>query len=181
MDDDATFPLPVFGVIGPPNSGKTTLLCAVIAELSAAGWRVGVIKQAAARFDLDYPGKDSFELRRAGLRHTLLASERRAAWITEHPEETSPTLAALLGQLDWRRLDVVLVEGFADAACAKLEVVPQGQRPRRYPADDRVIALVTAAPTPDAFPAAPAVLDLDQPTAVTAFIAGRCRGLAPDC
>ena len=54
------------GLIGPRGTGKTTLLTQLLPILVAQGLKVAVIKHAHHNFDIDHPGKDSFELREAG-------------------------------------------------------------------------------------------------------------------
>ena len=60
------FPLPLIGFAAWSGTGKTTLLSRLIPFLKAKGLRIGLIKHAHHTFDIDYPGKDSYELRKAG-------------------------------------------------------------------------------------------------------------------
>ena len=64
-------PSPAVAVVGRHNSGKTTLVERLIAELVARGLDVGSVKHHShAGFDIDYPGKDSYRHGRAGGRHS---------------------------------------------------------------------------------------------------------------
>ena len=54
-------PLPLLGIAAFSGTGKTTLLKQVIPLLKQRGVRVGMIKHAHHRFDVDTPGKDSYE------------------------------------------------------------------------------------------------------------------------
>lgn len=65
--------IPVVGFVAPSGSGKTSLIRQVVAVLGGRGLRVGYLKHAHHRFDLDVPGKDSYEVREAGAQQTLLA------------------------------------------------------------------------------------------------------------
>ena len=56
----------IFGLAGWSGSGKTTLLIRLIPALTDRGISVSTIKHAHHRFDIDTPGKDSYEHRRAG-------------------------------------------------------------------------------------------------------------------
>ena len=56
----------IFGLAGWSGSGKTTLLIRLIPVLTDRGISVSTIKHAHHRFDIDTPGKDSYEHRRAG-------------------------------------------------------------------------------------------------------------------
>ncbi len=58
--------------VAKSGTGKTTLLEKVIAELKSRGYRVGVIKHDAHRFEIDQPGKDSYRLSAAGADATLI-------------------------------------------------------------------------------------------------------------
>ena len=57
---------PVIGFAAYSGTGKTTLLKEIIPLLRGRGVRVGVIKHAHHSFEIDKPGKDSFELRESG-------------------------------------------------------------------------------------------------------------------
>ncbi len=47
--------------------------------------RVGMIKHTHHDMDVDKPGKDSYELRKAGAEQTLVASQQRWALMTGNP------------------------------------------------------------------------------------------------
>lgn len=163
-------PLPMVGFVAPSGSGKTTLLRAVVAVLHARDVRVGYLKHAHHRFDLDVPGKDSFEIRAAGAVQTLLASRERWALQAQNPEQgTDPDLGQMLERFERDSLDLVLVEGFKHARYDKIEVYRAAlqQRPL-YPADTDIIAVASDDPLP-AGPH-PQVLPLGDPPAIATFI-----------
>ncbi len=155
---------PVLGFSAPSGTGKTTLLTRVISLLKERSLEVGVVKQARDDFDVDIPGKDSYELRKAGVERLLLTSEQKSALIWERPGE--PELRDLLNLLDHNRLDLVLVEGFNEHLFPKIELFRQGRVPTRYPNDPTVIALATD----QAYSATVPVLDINDPLAVANFI-----------
>lgn len=161
------FSVPVIGFIAPSGSGKTTLLRQVISLLSAQGRRVGVLKQARDDFDVDIPGKDSYELRKAGIERLLLASAEQLALIDEHPDGDDPQLCEALTLFMPDSLDLILVEGFASAAYPKIEIYRQGNATPRYPTDPHIIAIATDW---DALSTTLPLLNLNDPPAVAAFI-----------
>ena len=114
-------PIPVLGFCAYSGTGKTTLLKQLIPELNQRGIRLAVIKHAHHNFDVDIPGKDSFEMRKAGARQVLVASHVRWALMTEDPVENDPQLQHLLRQIEADKVDMVLVEGFKKLALPKIK------------------------------------------------------------
>ena len=84
----------------------------VCAVLRAQGLRVGMIKHAHHSFEVDHPGKDSYELRKAGADQMLVVSRERWALMVEAPREDDPRLDEVLLDVDQGNLDLILVEGF---------------------------------------------------------------------
>jgi len=112
--------IPVLAFAAWSGTGKTTLLKAVIPALCARGVRPGLIKHTHHNMDVDTPGKDSYELRKAGAAQTLVASSQRWALMTETPDEAEIDLTYLISRMDHSRLDLVLVEGFKHEPVAKI-------------------------------------------------------------
>jgi len=159
---------PVLGFAAFSGTGKTTLLRQLIPLLAQRDVRVALIKHAHHDFDIDKPGKDSYELRRAGAAQVLIASDRRRALLTEHVPPRILPLDELVAQLDLAAVDLVLVEGFRQSAFPKIELQrPSLNRPPLWPDDPDIIAV--AADAPLAAGDLP-VLDLNDPAAVSAFI-----------
>lgn len=132
----------VFGLAGWSGSGKTTLLVRLIPELTARGLKVSTIKHAHHAFDVDTPGKDSFEHRAAGATEVLVSSARRWALMHEGRGETEPALTDLLARLS--PVDLVLVEGFKKGAHPKLEVWRSGTGATPlFPDDPDIVAVAT--------------------------------------
>jgi molybdopterin-guanine dinucleotide biosynthesis protein MobB len=57
---------PVVSFVGNSGVGKTTFLEKLIREFKSRGYRVAAVKHDAHRFEIDYPGKDSWRLTQAG-------------------------------------------------------------------------------------------------------------------
>tara|TARA_R110002094_G_scaffold74548_1_gene82015 strand:+ start:1673 stop:2269 length:597 start_codon:yes stop_codon:yes gene_type:complete len=167
-------PLPLLGIAAFSGTGKTTLLKQVIPLLKQRGVRVGIIKHAHHRFDVDTPGKDSYELRKAGAGQMLIGSRDRWALMTETPEEQEdPDLNYLIEQLDASRLDLILVEGFKHLPFPKIELHrPSIGNKLLFPKDPYVIAIAhdQALPVPTQLPQ----LDINNPLAIVNFILDYC-------
>ena len=110
----------VFGLAGWSGSGKTTLLKRLIPILTSKGISVSTIKHAHHTFDIDRPGKDSFEHRLAGASEVLITSKTRWALMHENKGSDEPILENLLKKLS--AVDLVLLEGFKKETHKKLEV-----------------------------------------------------------
>ncbi len=109
----------VFGICGWKNSGKTTLVERLVAEIASRGFTVSTIKHAHHRFDVDQPGKDSWRHRKAGAREVLLASRRRWALMHELDGEEEPSLEELVAMM--APVDLILVEGYKRDGHDKIE------------------------------------------------------------
>jgi molybdopterin-guanine dinucleotide biosynthesis protein MobB len=138
---------PLLGFAAYSGTGKTTLLKQLIPLLRESGLRLGVIKHAHHQVEVDHPGKDSYELRKAGADRVLLATSRRWALMVDEPQPQEPDLVQLLERLDCRELDLVLVEGFRHLAFPKIELHrPSLGNPLIFPGDPSVIAIASDAP-----------------------------------
>lgn len=122
----APTPFPVLGVAAWSGTGKTTLLTRLLPHLRASGLDVGVVKHAHHRFDVDKPGKDSYELRQAGACPMLVASHQRFALMRETPGQQEPDLNHLLSLMVPHTPDLVIVEGFKAWPLPKLVLYRDG-------------------------------------------------------
>jgi molybdopterin-guanine dinucleotide biosynthesis adapter protein len=191
----------VYGVTGWKNSGKTTLVERLVAEITARGLTVSTLKHAHHSFDVDRPGKDSHRHRMAGATQVLVSSRQRWALMTENRAGPEPPLADLLARLD--PVDLVLIEGYKRDRHPKIEARRLATAQSLIAAEDPTIeAIATDAPfdtiascadggavTPDARLgelAVPAgarrlpIFDLDDIVAIADFIldrTGLSRGL----
>ena len=105
--------------VAKSGTGKTTLLEKVISCLKERGYKVGVIKHDAHRFDIDHPGKDSHRLTTAGADTMLISSPEKLALVKKHAE--SPTIEEILSTY-FRDVDIVLTEGFKKSSMPKIEL-----------------------------------------------------------
>ncbi|MGE0386439.1 MAG: molybdopterin-guanine dinucleotide biosynthesis protein B [Gammaproteobacteria bacterium] len=162
-------PVPVLGFSAWSGAGKTTLIKRLLPLLAAQGLRVGVIKHTHHDFEIDHPGKDSYELRKAGAAQMLVGSARRWALIVENDGAPEPSLPDLMQRVAPDRLDLILAEGFKADRFPRIEVHrPSLGRPLLASCDAGIIAIAADAPLAQA-PRVP-LLDLNQPQAIARFV-----------
>lgn len=165
-----TTKIPIVGFAAYSGTGKTTLLMNIIPIFKQHGIEVGVIKHAHHTFEIDQPGKDSYEIRKAGASQMLIGSKKRWALMVEHEEEDQKTrLQEYIYQLDQDKLDLILVEGFKPEAIPKIELHrPSLNQPLIYKNDESVIAIATDAPLVNKITLP--ILDLNDYEAIANFI-----------
>ncbi len=171
----------VIGLAGWSGAGKTTLIKRLIPELNRRGFTVSTIKHAHHSFDVDQPGKDSYEHRAAGANEVIVASAKRIALMRELREAPEPTLAELLRML--AEVDIVIVEGFKRDPIPKLQIFREANgKPPLQPEDPFIVAVVSDgaprlglphAPLDDIGAVADLALSLAKPVAAAL---GRLRG-----
>jgi len=159
---------PILAIAAWSGTGKTTLLKRLIPALCKRGIRPGLIKHTHHNMDVDKPGKDSYELRKAGAAQTLVASQQRWALMTETPDEAPLDLTFLASRMDHTKLDLVLVEGFKHEPVAKILLfrADAGHRLEELEIDNNVIAIASDV----AIDAAVPVLDLNDVAGIADFI-----------
>ena len=160
--------IPVVAISAWSGTGKTTLLKKLIPALCARGLRPGLIKHSHHNMDIDTPGKDSYELRKAGAAQTMVASPQRWALMTETPDEAPLNLAYLVSQMDHSTLDLVLVEGFKHEAVPKILLFRSnaGHDMSELTLDEHVIAVASDVAVELEVP----VLDLNDVDGIAQFI-----------
>ena len=134
----------LFGITGWKNSGKTTLVVALVELFTARGLSIATVKHAHHNFDIDHEGKDSFRHRAAGAAEVIVSSANRWALIHENRgEDDEANLEDLLARLS-PGIDLVLVEGFKSGTHEKIQVY-RGQEHETLlaPEDPNVVAIAT--------------------------------------
>ncbi len=164
----------VFGLAGWSGSGKTTLVCKLIPELISRGVTVSTLKHAHHNFDVDKPGKDSYEHRQAGATEVMISSGNRWALMHELRGAPEPTVEELVTRLS--PVDLLLIEGFKKESHPKLEIHrPSVGKPLLCPDDPQIVAVASDQPLKDTgLPN----LDLDDVAAIADFVIAHC-GLTP--
>ncbi|MDA8481021.1 molybdopterin-guanine dinucleotide biosynthesis protein MobB [Citrobacter sp. Awk 4] len=167
--------IPLLAVAAWSGTGKTTLLKKLIPELCARGIRPGLIKHTHHNMDVDKPGKDSYELRKAGAAQTLVASQQRWALMTETPDEEELDLAFLASRMDTSTLDLILVEGFKHEEIAKIVLFREGigHQHEELVIDAHVIAVASDVPLKIDVP----LLDINDIQQLADFVVQWMRGL----
>lgn len=168
----------VFGITGWKNSGKTTLVAALVEHLTGRGLRISTIKHVHCDFDIDREGADSYRHRQAGARQVLLASGKRWALMKELGEEREAELDELLSQLE--EVDLVIVEGFKMANQPKIQVVrPEHNTEPLGPGAQPIVAIASDRELDPADYGCPGpLLALNDIPAIADFILDHC-GIAP--
>ena len=156
----------VFGLAGWSGSGKTTLMVNLLPEIISRGLTVSTVKHAHHEFDIDRPGKDSFEHRRAGAKEVMISSAKRWALMHELDGNDDPPLGLLMQRMS--PVDLLLVEGFKWEAHQKIEVHrPSVSKPLLQPEDPNIIAVASDEDLPKV---SVPVLPLGETAVITNFI-----------
>ncbi len=157
----------VFAICGVKNSGKTTVLEKLVAELARRGLRAAVIKHDGHSFAPDRPGTDTFRHLEAGAMGAAVFDGEKFQLVKRVPV-TGETLLELFPEAD-----LILLEGFKSSDWPKIEVVRAGNSSGPVCAPKDLLALVTDLPvsggeTP--------VLDLEDTAGLADLILNSWKG-----
>ena len=109
-------PATTLGIAGFSNSGKTTLIEALISRIAGPACAVAVIKHSHHHVVPFQAGSDSERFRSAGAEDVLLSASNGLEWQGQWYPGLLPTLTELLDYAGKSAPDLVLVEGFKDVA-----------------------------------------------------------------
>ena len=112
--------LPAVSFVAKSGTGKTTLLEAVLRELTRRGRRVGAIKHDAHSFEIDHEGKDSWRLTQAGASPMVISSPEKLAVVEQGLRGEVPLDEIMARYMTGA--DLVLTEGFKTGHLPKIEV-----------------------------------------------------------
>ena len=107
---------PIFTFVAYSNTGKTTYIESVIAELSSRGVRVAAVKHDGHRLELDKEGKDSWRFAKAGAKMVAVSSEDCCAIM----EYRHVDFWDIIGSI--HDVDVIIVEGWHAVAPNKIAI-----------------------------------------------------------
>jgi len=159
-----------FGLAGWSGSGKTTLCTKLIENFTKIGIKVGTLKHAHHRFELDKPGKDSFNLRQAGARPMIISSKERFALIQENDGNEEKSLFQMLeifAKDPINQCDIIIVEGYKNESIPKIEVYrPAIHKPLLYKEDNNIFAIASDIKIESSIPS----FDLNNINSISDFI-----------
>ena len=159
----------IFGLAGWSGSGKTTLCTKLIKNFAKIGIKVGVLKHAHHKFDIDKPGKDSFILRRAGARPFIISSKERFAIIQENNKEEKSLyeMLEIFAKDPLSKCDIIIVEGYKIEDIPKIEVFrSELRKPFLHTDDETIFAIASEQKINAKIP----YLDLNNISSITQFI-----------
>ena len=141
MDDIAEAPY-LICFVGKSNSGKTTIITKVIAELKRRGLRVAAIKHSHHAGEFDKPGKDSWRMAEAGADAVgYLSPEKTFVLINTERETPVDQLIRLF--IDF---DIVVMEGFKTGSAPRIEVVRKANGTELVCPVNELLAIVSDRP-----------------------------------
>ena len=111
--------VPVVSIVSAiSGAGKTTLITGIIKNLKSRNYKVGILKHDVKKFEIDYPGKDSYKFTEAGADNVIIASPSKLAMIQNLQNKKS------IEEMLWlfRDEDIVIVEGFKNNRYPKIEI-----------------------------------------------------------
>ena len=161
---------PFFGLAGWSGSGKTTLCTSLINNLTNSGYNVGCIKHAHHNFELDTPGKDSYELRKSGAVPMIISSKNRFGLIYENNKEDEKTLFEMIDFFTnriFKKINLLIIEGYKNEPIQKLEIYRHElKKPLLYKNDMNIFALASNKDVKTDLP----LLDLNNINEIAKFI-----------
>ncbi|MBP2653440.1 MAG: mobB [Firmicutes bacterium] len=110
--------IPVISFVGLSGCGKTTYLTKLVAEMKRRGYKLAVIKHDAHSFDIDHPGKDTWQHAEAGADVVCISSPQKMALI----KKTVPELTLLEILQHINDVDIIFTEGYKSEGKIKIEV-----------------------------------------------------------
>ena len=151
--------IPIISVVGRSDSGKTTLIEKLLAELASRGYNVGTVKHDVHGFDIDKPGKDSWRHSQAGSRLVAISSPDKVAVYEKVARELS--LDEIVTRYFYD-VDLILTEGFKREAKLKIEIM-RGSKQELLSPRAQILFVASDIDATDAKPDEPNIIDLNDP------------------
>ena len=144
-----------------------------IENFTKIGITIGTLKHAHHKFELDKPGKDSFNLRKAGARPMIISSKERFAMIQENDEHDEKSLFQMIEMFSKdpiQKCDLIIVEGYKNEPIPKFEVYrPIIGKPELYKEDNNIFAIASDINIESSIP----TFDLNNINSISDFIIQR--------
>ncbi len=166
---------PIIGIVGWSGSGKTTLCTKLIEKLAKIGINVGTLKHAHNKFDIDKPGKDTNNLRKAGAQPIIISSKEKFAIIQGNNNGKEKNLYEMLeifAKDPFSICDVIIVEGYKREDIPKIEVFRREiGKPFLYKDDETIFAIASEEKLFTEIPS----LDLNNINSITQFLINKFK------
>lgn len=107
----------ILAISGVKNTGKTTLMEALVRLLSEKGLQVAVIKHDGHTFSADVPGTDTARHLAAGAVGTAVFDSEKYQTVHRKPTDEKELFSL------FPEADVILLEGFKSSEWPKIEIV----------------------------------------------------------
>ena len=131
----------LLSLLGPSDSGKTTLAVILVDRWTRAGRRVGYLKHASHGFEMDRPGKDTARALAAGGVGVAVTGPEGTAYLDRARVRDPRELVARF----FPACDVCVLEGFRDAALPAVVIAgPEGEAAYLDEARGELLAVLAA-------------------------------------
>ncbi|HAK1569713.1 TPA: molybdopterin-guanine dinucleotide biosynthesis protein B [Listeria monocytogenes] len=107
----------ILQIIGFKNSGKTTLLNALIRASRKENYTVSAIKHDAHDFSVDHAGTDSYSFHESGAEAVVIANSRQYAVMEQNGIDLKTAIQKL------PESDIVLIEGYKEGPFPKIILI----------------------------------------------------------
>lgn len=108
--------IPVFTFVAYSNTGKTTYIESLIAELTSRNIRVAAVKHDGHRLELDKEGKDSWRFAKAGAKMVVVSDQNCCAVMEYRPVDYDAIISSI------HDVDVIIVEGWHAVSPNKIAI-----------------------------------------------------------
>ncbi len=133
--------IPVISFIGSSGAGKTGVMEKVVTELKRRSIRVAVIKHSHHdSFEFDKDGKDSRRYTAAGAETVIVSGPQEMILMQKTGRDTNLDELTRLIDPD---IDLILTEGFKNAATPKIEIHRKTVEPELLAEPEQLLAVVT--------------------------------------
>ena len=136
----------LISIVGKKNSGKTTLLVALVKELVRRGHKVMTIKHGMHPFEIDQQGRDTWRhMHEGGSLATVMETPELRVLLARPTQPLGPRELANLYLAD---AEYVVVEGFKESDLPKIEVFRKSVHAEpmfqpHVPGSERFLAIIT--------------------------------------